>query len=73
MGIWARMARARLVDPFARGRRDGLGPDQDPAVAVGEQPEGTARVVSHWNCSARVPGRLSWIRSATGRYWTGRR
>ncbi len=33
-----------LVDPFAGQRSDGPRPDQDAAVAVGEQPDGAARV-----------------------------
>src|SRR5216683_2844303 len=33
-----------LVDPFPGQRRDGPRPDQDAAVAVGEQPDGAARV-----------------------------
>src|SRR5260370_36628208 len=32
-----------LVDPFAGQRSDGPRPDQDAAVAVGEQPDGGAR------------------------------
>src|SRR5260370_23053480 len=33
-----------VVDPLAGQRRDGPRPDQDAAVAVGEQPDGAARV-----------------------------